>query len=192
MAQFSGGLPVLQEAAEPIRLPPVGCPCRPAGAALVSGGAETGGGGGLQTACKARQDHQPSISRVFAKTSARCWSVPGSLAIKPTITASSTGRRGTSVQRPVQRLCGLAVSALTLALRTTGLLLVILGVAGSSPVSHPFFSFPDSPRAGSECFCRLWDKFSNLSSLLCSAPVALQRRAGRSLLRGDFRRGVQW
>jgi hypothetical protein len=63
--------------------------------------------------------------------------VPGSLEIKVTITASSSGLRVTWVQRPVQRRGALAVSALSLRLRTTGLLLVILGVAGSSPVSHP-------------------------------------------------------
>ena len=55
-------------------------------------------------ACQSRQDHPRSISRVFATTSARCWSVPGSLAIRPTITASSSGRRVTSVQRLVVML----------------------------------------------------------------------------------------
>jgi hypothetical protein len=119
---------------------PRGCPVFPEPVRGRPGRFWTGWGGGRRRGLlTARQDHPPSISRVFAKTSARCWSVPGSLAIKPTITASSSGRRGTSVQRPVQRLCGLAVSALPLALRTTGLLIVILGVAGSSPVSHPFF-----------------------------------------------------
>ena len=95
--------------------------------------------------------HPPSISSVFARTSARCSSVPGSLAIRPTITAISSGLRADSVQRPVQQLCGVAVSCLVWSLKGEGNPLPKLDVEGSSPFAR-FSSFAANTHGVSSTF----------------------------------------